>query len=216
MAKKGPRRRPSSPEEIQRRRLEAQAVERERAERVKRTPGEWGVSAEILNLASAGDVTVRRDSVRGRVVHARRSDPFDLLFAAGGLSEEQHRAARRLFRDFCLRAGVRDHERQGLQRVDEGGGPSLVTDAMLDAGRRIDVALRLAGGGSARILRALIEPMVIHGAIIAWRGAVQAVTGEKDRNAQGAVVRGACENLALAYREMDAQPRLRRGAGGVA
>jgi hypothetical protein len=220
------RRGPSDPAEISRlnalKRGMAAAAERQ----ARKTPEAWGVSAEILHLPTSGDVSLVRGA-RDRVIAANRSDPFDLLHAAGGLTDQQHAAARRLFRDWCLRAGVRDKDRQVLERIDGGRrDPSaMVTDAMVDAGRRIacamkgDTARSICGIGpvNAKLLEALISPMVDEGRIIAWRGVVQRVTGETERHAQGAVVRQACENLAQHHEDYDAfHRRARTAAPGAA
>jgi hypothetical protein len=57
----------------------------------------------------------------------------------------------------------------------------MVTDAMVDAGRRIafkgDARLEGVGPGQRALLEGLISPMVDEGRIIAWRGTVV----ERDR-----------------------------------
>lgn len=231
MSRNRGRKGPSDPQAI----VAANALKRGMAAQAERraakTPALWGVSAEIHQLHTSADVAVVRGA-RQAVIAARRSDPFDLLHAAisvgkdgverRGLTDEQHAAARRLFRDWCLRAGVRDGDRDELafERVDGSRDPSvMVTDAMVDAGRRI--ALVLKGGQvrgrdglllghapgvgpvNARILEALISPMVDEGRIIAWRGVIERVAGETERHAQGAIVRQACENLRLVHDEID-------------
>jgi hypothetical protein len=203
------RARPSSPAEIQERAAQARAA----ARAAERDPASWGVNAEVLQLPTAGDVAARSND-RGRVVTAKRSDPFDLLLAGGGLSFEQHRAARRLMRDWCIAAGVRDAPRPDVGPVDGDGlvGPQEVTQAMIDAGRRRDIALAAAGPVSGRVLKALMTGLVDECRIIAWRGVVQRETGETDKNVQGAMVRQACENLRLHYDALrahhEAQPPL--------
>lgn len=203
------RNKPSDPDAI----LQRNAAGRAAARAAERDPASWRISAELIQLPTSADVTIVR-GVNEKILTANRSDPFDLLLAAGGLTAEQHRASRRLFRDWCLRAGVRDRDRGAvLERIDGGRrDPSaLVTNAMVDAGRRIAAALKGdAGRGiqgigpvNARLLEALISPMVDEGRIIAWRGVVERVTGERDRNAQGAMVRQACESLRMVYDETD-------------
>lgn len=177
----------------------------------RRDPTAWGVSAQIHYLDTSHDVETV-EGHRGQIIAARRSDPFDLLLAAGGLTDDQHKAARRLFRDWCLRAGVRDQDRLVLERIDGGRhDPSaMVTDAMVDAGVRIAHDLKGVGPVSAKLLKELISPMVDEGRIIAWRGVVQRVTGETERHVQGGVVRQACENLRLVHEEWDELARRRR------
>lgn len=200
MARKRGRGAPKDPQQIVRERLERDA-ERRAAERAA-GPEAWGVSAEMLALATSADVD-GRVGARGRVIHARRSDPFDLLHAAGGLSDYQHQAARRLMRDVCERAGVQTADRPAMAgRIDPEAGRGLterLTQRMVDAGRRVAFAMQRVGPANARVLRALIEPMVAEGRMPAWRETVRLASGETDRHTQGAVVRQACENLRLVY-----------------
>lgn len=194
--------------------MERAAKARAAAQADKRNPGTWGVSAEIVQLRTADDVDMTFTQ-RGRVLAAKRSDPFDLLHAARGLTDDQHRAARRLFRDWCLRAGVQDQERLALPEKIDGGRPDpsgRINQVMIDAGGRIHAAMGAVGPVNARLLTELISPMVDLGQIIAWRGVVQRVTGEADRNAQGAMVRQACESLRLVYAAADEKYRRERDA----
>lgn len=220
---------PSSPAAI----LQRAAAARAQVRASERDPTTWGVSAQIIRLPTAADVSIVTGA-KGVVIAANRSDPFDLLHRAGGLSDEQHQAARRLFRDWCLRAGVNDRERVAAERVDGGrADPSdAVTAGQVDAGRRVALALkggdvrgmtgapigRVGGVGpvNARLLEALISPMVDQGLIIAWRGTVQRVTGEADKNVQGGVVRQACEALRLVYDDVDQLRRDERKAADAA
>lgn len=191
----------------------------------RQLPSTWGVRAEILNLETSADVDLVHGN-QNQVLAAKRSDPFDLLHAAGGLDDGQHIAARRLFRDWCLRAGVKDREHLVLERIDGGrlDPSSMVTDAMVDAGRRLAAALKgdprnnLQGVGpvNAKLFEALISPMVDEGRIIAWRGVVQRVTGETERHVQGGLVRQACEALRLVYESADELARRRRQVQAVA
>jgi hypothetical protein len=202
---------PSDPQAIAEHRALVRGAEAAAARQEQKTPALWGVSAQIFHLPTARDVSVTHGA-RGQVLAAKRSDPFDLLHAAGGLTDQQHVAVRRLFRDWCLRAGVRDRDRLNLERID-GGRPdpsAMVTDAMVDAGRRIAAALKAVGPVSARLLEGLISPMVDEGRIIAWRGVVERLTGETERHCQGAAVRLASENLVLHYDDADAETRRRR------
>lgn len=170
------------------------------AERIRaRTPSEWGVLGEIQQLPSSANVTVVKD-MRARVIHAKRSDAFDLLHAAGGLSDAEHQAARRLFRDFALRAGVKDHDPR-LDRDDNSSARSPI-DYMIEAGSRVEEALGWTGPASARVLRALIEPLM-RGEVRVWRVIVQEETGKSDRHAQGSIVQQACANLAAVYELID-------------
>ena len=94
-------------------------------------------------------------------------------------------------------------------KVDAQAKVEGATQRMLEAGRRVDAALASAGLGSARLLRAMLEPAVTGVAGLDWREAVVRETGEQNPHAQAAAVRGACENLRLAYGAPDrpADPR---------
>jgi hypothetical protein len=209
------RNRPSDPQAI----LAANALRRGQAwqaeRQAARNPELWGPSAEILRLPAHADVEVTTGA-RGRIVQARRCDPFDLLLSAGGLSDFQHRAARRLMRDWCIAAGVRDQERPELGKIDGGGSdPQVVNQAMIDADKRRARALKAIGGVNAKLMGALIGQMVDQLArVFVWRVIVAAVTGERDRNAQGALVRQACESLLIHYDDEDEAERRKRGAPG--
>lgn len=175
-------------------RLERDAEKRHAAARA--TPDQWGVSPELELLETSGDVAARRDQ-RQRVIHAKRSDPFDLLHAAGGLNDWQHQAARRLMRDWCEWKGVQTTDRPEIGvRVDNPEGRCAL-DYQLDARKRVLKLLHDVGPVNARLLAGLIAPIVEQGAVISWRGTVQRMTGETERHAQGAVVRQACEALRL-------------------
>ena len=201
MSRKRKTARPSDPMEIARRRA---------AERLRdQDPSTWGLDRQALSLAAGGDVATRIDAA-GRPVRARRQDVFDLLQARGRLSADGVEAVRRLQNDIaCLHrtvAGGGDF----TPRVDRSVVPDGFSDARQRAGARIEAALSLAGDLSARVLAALCEADVVLGRAADWRGAVARQTGETLPDAQGAVLRMACENLAGAYRRLD---RIRREAG---
>jgi hypothetical protein len=208
---------PSDPQAI----LAANALKRGQARQAQRqvdkTPELWGVSAEILQLPSHAEVDLVAN--RGRIVQARRCDPFDLLHSAGGLTDDQHRAARRLMRDWCIAAGVRDQERPELGKIDGGSAdPQQINQAMIDADGRRAKALKAIGGVNGRLMSAVIGRMVDELAqVFVWRAVVEKVTGERDRNVQGALMRQACESLLLHFDEEDTRRRAERdaAAGGT-
>lgn len=197
---------PSSPAEIMAAAAERRG-DREFAERQSRKdPATWGV-AEMLHLPTAANVNVVLGDNHDKVIAANRSDGFDLMHAAKGLTDDQHRASRRLFRAWCLRAGVRDRARPGLDVGKVDGGrrdpSSRVTDAMIQAGREIAFCLKFVGPVSAKVLEGQISPLVDEGRIIVWRVHVELATGEKNKDVQGGLLRTACENLRLAYEAWD-------------
>lgn len=200
-----PRRsKPSSPADIQAR----AALARQEAARQRHTPGEWGVSPELLRLETANDVTIVQDKARrGQILRAQRSDAFTLLHTGGGLTDAQKGAADRYVREHVERIGVRtdDGPDPGV-RIHQAGAAELVTQRMVDAGARIEAVNRAMGRADVQLLKALVGPLVA-GEVRVWRVLVQGVTGETERHAQAAAVRRACENLALAWEEVDREER---------
>jgi len=142
-----------------------------------RNPATWGVSVADLTAAPMAatnvDITVND---RNEVLAARRSDPYDLLYNAGGLSDEQHRASRRLFRDMATAAGANDGPPSfSMERIDAGrGDPGAPTQAAIDASKRVKLVLEATGPAPARVLKALNESMIA-GEIRPWRAIVQLV-----------------------------------------
>lgn len=160
--------------------------------------------AEIARLTCLPDVKVTLDAGR-RIVSARRLDVFDQLLAQRALTEVQAEAARRLETDLAAAAGV-DRASGGLERVDAcavGAPGQGVTQSMVDAAARVRAALAACGPVNARLLTALLEPQFGGNGAgrEAWRATVARVTGEAGRDAAGALVRSACENLRAVYAE---------------
>ncbi|MBC6981413.1 hypothetical protein [Caulobacter sp. 17J80-11] len=157
--------------------------------------------AEFARLSAQPDVRVVADAGR-RIVSARRLDVFDQLFAQRALTEAQVGAARRLEADLACAAGV-DRAQAGFEKVDAcaPGAPGQgVTQVMVDASARAGAALDACGPVNARLLRALLEPQFDGaGAREPWRATVARVTGDPGRDAAGALVRLACENLRAVY-----------------
>jgi hypothetical protein len=182
--------RPSDPIEIARRRAQERAREQDVAN--------WGLDSAALAMDANADVETRSDTV-GRVVRARRQDVFDLLRARGRLSPAAVDAVRRLQDDIaCLHRthmGAVSYE----PRVDRSLHAGGFDDIRRGAGARIEAALGKAGPVSARLLAALCEPDVVLGRSADWRTVVERETGETLPDAQGAILRMACENLAGAY-----------------
>ena len=194
MSRKRARSRPADPMEIARRR----AVERERA----RDPANWGLDASALALPVNENVEARRDAA-GRAIRARRQDVFDLMRARGALSQAAHDAVRRLQDDVALlhrtAAGGGDY----APRVDRTHDPQSFTDTQHRAGLRVEAVLARAGPASARLLAALVESDIVLGRPADWRAVVARETGETLADAQGAILRTACDNLAGSYGLLD-------------
>ena len=186
---------PAAPAEIQRRRLEA---------RVRETVGGGeaepdGIAAGALRLAVNAAVVVESDYA-GRITRAKRQDVFDLFQARGKLGPDAYQAVRRFQNDIAVLHRVIGGGGDITPRVDRSRTADGFSDTRLAAGARIEAVLDRAGSSSARLLVALCEPAVIAGRGADWRDVVARVTGERLPDAQGAILRVACENLAGAYR----------------
>jgi hypothetical protein len=194
MSRKTKSRRPADPMEIARRRAE---------ERLKiQDPSRWGLDEKAMALSANADVEVSADPA-ARAVRARRSDVFDLLSARGRLSPQALTAVRRLQDDIARLHRTATGGVNYTPRVDRSMDPQGFNDARLKAGARIEAALGRAGQASARVLAALCEPDVVLGRSADWRAVVERETGESLPDAQGAILRMACENLAGAYGSLD-------------
>jgi hypothetical protein len=187
---------------------DAEARAKDKADETR--PQTWGLAIEALDLAANAGVEAVRDG-RGRVISAHRTDVFEILRARGSLSEAELGAARRLETDMGLRAGLFRPDNTYVL-VDSQGAVEGATQRMIAAGERVEQALAAVGPRQALLLRALIEPGVVHGRVVDWRAVVARETAEANSHVQAAMVRSACDNLALAYQAVDAQPR-RRGRG---
>ncbi len=190
--------RPSDPAQIALRR----AQDRERDRLAQSEPQRWGVDGSSLVLPVNQTVSVESDPA-GRITRARRQDVFDLMRGRGKLSVEAHEAIRRLQEDVAIlhRAvgGASDYS----PRVDTSRSSETFTDVRRRASLRVEAALDRTGPASARLLGALCESSAALGPAVDWRMLVLRETGETLPDAQAAVLRGACENLAGAYAMID-------------
>lgn len=198
--------RPADPIAIALRRAEARAREAK--------PETWGLDGGALRLPANQAVSLARDAA-GRTVRARRQDVFDSLAGRGRLGPEALAAVRR------LQADIASLHRTGLgcsdwrPKVDGGADPQQFVEAQLRAGRRLEAALSRSGAASARLLMALCEPEAALGQAAPWRDVVARIAGESLPDAQGALVRMACENLAAAYDALDRERRRERVAAAA-
>jgi hypothetical protein len=190
--------RPTDPMQIALRR----AAERERERLDDREPGRWGVDAAGLALAANEMVAIDCD-LAGRVTRARRHDVFDLMRGRGKLSVGAHDAIRRLQDDIAVLHRAVASGSDYSPRVDRSRSSETFTDMRHRASLRVEAAMRLSGPASARLLGALCEAGAALGPPTDWRILVRRETGETLPDAQGAVLRGACENLAGAYAIID-------------
>ncbi len=191
--------RPADPMDIARRRAAERAAERVRDQ----DPANWGANLAALNLPANGDVALA-PLQGGRVTRAQRQDVFDTFHARGSLSKAGYVAIRRLQDDITVLHRTATSRIDYSPRVDTTRTAGGVADHRLRAGQRIEAAMAFTGAASARLLAALCEPDIVHGRVADWRSVVAAIAGERLPDAQGALIRAACENLAGAYAAIDA------------
>jgi hypothetical protein len=194
MARKRNPVRPSDPMEIALRRAAERARERD--------PGQWGADRDALSLPANAQVRLATDS-RGRVSRAFRQDVFETFRARGALSQAGYDAVRRLQDDIATLHRTQTSRADYTPKVDTSRVADTFADHRARAGERIDAALTLSGVASARLLTALCEADVVLGRSADWRAVVESAAGERLPDAQGALVRAACENLAGAYAALD-------------
>jgi len=203
MARKRKSARPADPMAIARRRAAERAAARD--------PATSGLNAEALDLPANAAVTMRPGPA-GRAPFMRRQDVFDRFAARGSLAPAAHAAVRRLQDDIAVLHRAIAGGGGFAPRVDRSIDPQGFTDVRRRAGARVEAALELAGAASARLLAALCESDVVLGRTADWRAVVARQTGERLPDAQGAVLRTACENLAGAYGLVDGKNQgTRRG-----
>jgi hypothetical protein len=168
------------------------------AERRARAFHEVGLQVAASTLTANADIDAEREE-RNHEARARRLDAFEAL--REGMVKGAYDAARRLERDMIVAMGEHDQGRH-LERVDNDQAGDR-TDAMVDASKRVVLALGGIGARDAWLLSELISPSVqTRLSANTWRGIVAHVTGEENPHAQSAAVRGACANLAMAYNRM--------------
>lgn len=208
--------RPSSPADIQRMREVARLRDagiRAAQRATAGNPATWGLNEQLLELPTANDVAPAAHE-RGKVRPARRQDLFSQLLAKGAITEWQKGAADRLLGDFAKRMGFERPDVADAGKVDQArGSHELLTDFMLEAGRRIDQVMREVGAADRRLLSDLFEQLLLseYSVTTWWRGRVQTVTAEENPVGQAARLRGALENLALGYEEIDRRSRAMPG-----
>jgi hypothetical protein len=198
MARKRRTARPSDPQAMARRR----ADERARQCAIGRDPAQWGVNAAALELTANGEVEMRQGPGR-RATRIQRKDIFDRFRDQGSLNQGACDAVRRLQNDIAVLHRTLTGGGDFAPRIDRSIDPQSFADARRRAGARIEAALALTGVASAALLAALCEPDVVLGRGADWRAVVARRTGERLPDAQGAVLRAACENLAGAYAHID-------------
>lgn len=161
--------------------------------------------AEVKRLERQG-VIVTLDA-RRQIVSARRSNVFQLLLSRNTITPNQYDAAYRLGEDWAQWKGL-DGKGEGGDAgyVDGGSGcAELVTDRMINAGKRVASILSDTPPIEAKLIRAFMVATVEEDRPMVWRGIVLRETGETVRDRQTQLVVAALELLRQAY-EGPAQP----------
>lgn len=171
-------------------------------------PARWGEAPAADDLAALKrqGASVKLDQV-GRVQYARRMDCFATLLAREAITAAQHTAIRRLETDMAIRAGAKFGEGDTAGFVDRTPDHAGASQAMIDAGRRVDDTLAMVGPPACRVLAAILEPPVTTGAAVDWRACVARVTSETRAEAQTALLRFAAQALADVYDALDRKAR---------
>ena len=150
-------------------------------------------NAEMIGAVRAQPSTaVNVDPRTGRLTGAWRLNCFNTLLPAGGLE----RAAVDWLDDLVRTANGEnggDRRPDHIRSSTEGAPGQNVSDAMVKAGRRLQVVAEALPPTHARMLFELMKPDA--DLITRWRDVVERCTGETHSHAQAAVVRAACTSL---------------------
>lgn len=160
--------------------------------------------AEVARLISMG-ATVSTDRA-GKIISARRSNVFTLLLARNSITQNQYDAAYRLAQDWAAWKGL-DGKGERSEFVDGGtGSAELVTDRMIQAGKRIwGDGTRVVGvmqeiePHHVPLLCAFMVATVEEDRPMAWRGIVERSIGVTVRDRQTEAVVDALEALRAVY-----------------
>lgn len=162
------------------------AAERHRAEREANR-------AEVARLEAQPSTAVNTCPRTGRLTGAWRLNCFNMLLTQGSLE----RAAVDWLDDLVRTANGENtpERRPDFIRASNDGAPGQnITDAMIAAGRTLQVATEAMPPKHARMLLELLKPDA--DLMTRWRPVVERCTGETNAHAQGATVRAACAQLA--------------------
>jgi hypothetical protein len=188
---------PKSPEQIALDRAKARADAKAADAR-----GEYGIDTTTHTLPQNADVIAIKDRA-GKIQTAKRGDVFDRL-----LNNDQLRAVRKLEADIAEQMGQtwRPGQRVTVDSCQYPPGQN-VSQQQIDAGRRVQTAIRETGARCGWLLQSLI--VGIAGKERSdWRGIVHYITGETNEQAQGARVRAAADNLSAAYGATERKPAM--------
>jgi hypothetical protein len=196
------------------RRKTPEQLEAERQQRRALDLDAVNVPTDAASLPHGQDIEVTRAGQKrgGQKVtedSVRRLDAFTALKDGMNTQPRFHGcydAARRFELDILLRRGEADRG-QASQRVDRTAG--LVTDAMIDAAKRVEAVVARLPPRDWWLLMELIKPSTERSS---WRESVEYVTGETNPHAQCGAVRSSCANLRDAYAAIEREALGRRKA----
>lgn len=150
-------------------------------------------NAEMIGVVRAQPCTaVNVDPRTGRLTGAWRLNCFNTLLPAKGAERDAIDWLDELVR---TANGENSPERRpDFIRASTDGAPGQnVSDAMIAASFRLQVAMEHMAPAHGRMLMELLKPDA--DLITRWRGVVERCTGETHSHAQAATVRAACTSL---------------------
>lgn len=169
------RRKPHDPAQAQRDRMEREENAR-----------------DIAALRAQPSTAVNVDPRTGRLTGAWRLNCFNTLLSPGGLE----RAAVDWLDDLVRTANGEnggDRRPDHIRSSTEGAPGQNVSDAMIAAGKRLQIVSESMAPAHARMLFELLKPDA--DLLTRWREVVARCTGETHSHAQAAAVRSACTSL---------------------
>ena len=169
------RRKPTDPQEIARQRAERAATD-----------------TEIGRLRKQGAV-VKLDRSR-RIVSAYRASPFVKLRDTDTITQAQAAAAERLCKDWAQWKGLDGRPERSEIVADMTTTAEIITDRMLQAGRRVRWVLERVGPLDRDLLAALVGAAVEEDRPIPWRDIVRRVCGVTQSVRQSQMVVAGLEN----------------------
>lgn len=184
-------RRPTSPRRAAQERVDERAHNAD--------PGQWGVNPHTLALPTGEAIAIAHNR-SGQTLRIQRQDIFDRMAGRGALGREALEAVRRMQRDLAILHRTVSGAGEFAPRIDVSRAPHDLNDVRAAAGRRIAEVLGLVGPRGAALIRPLCEIATV---TADWRAVIVSVTGERLPDAQGALLRFVCDELAAAYAELD-------------
>jgi hypothetical protein len=168
---------------IERRRIETAAARRE-AMRLESTGAEARVCEEKDD-----------DGKTQIVVRARRIDVFQLLLERGAIPQDHFNAVRDHESDLATAMGFNTPERRPdhIRASVEGAPGQNVTQAMIEADRRVQWVQSMLTTRDAALLKALLQENDANCG--RWRGTVERITGESREEAHAVAIRCMAANL---------------------